>query len=63
MKDIKVFLKKKKKKKQQYGCGQYKYLPEDEKEKFVKYRKKYYKMREKKSYYNYIKLFLICLRK
>ena len=46
MKDIKIFLKKKKKKKQQYGLERYKNLSEDEKQKLVEYRKKYYRMRE-----------------
>ena len=36
----------KKKKKQQYGREQYKNLPEDEKQKPVEYRKKYYRMRK-----------------
>ena len=34
------------KKKQQYGCGRIKDLSEDKKEKLVKYRKNYYKMRK-----------------
>ena len=34
----------KEKKNQQYGCEQYKNLPEDEKQKLVEYRKEYYKM-------------------
>ena len=34
--------KEKKAKKLQYGLEQYKNLPEDEKQKFVEYRKKYY---------------------
>ena len=38
-KDTKVFLKKKKKKKQQYGCEQYKNLPEDGNQKLVEYKK------------------------
>ena len=46
LKDIKIFLKKKKKKKQQYGCERYKNLSEDEKQKLVEYRKKYYRMRK-----------------
>ena len=29
-----------------YGCQQYKNLPENEKQKLVEYRKKYYKMSE-----------------
>ena len=45
VKDIKVVLKKKKEEKQQYGFEQYKNLPEDEKQKLVKYRKKHYKTR------------------
>ena len=40
-----IFLKKKEKKKQQYGRERYKTLSEDEKNKLVEYRKKYYKMR------------------
>ena len=40
VKNIRVFLKKKKKKKRQYGRERYKYLPEDEKQKLVEYRKK-----------------------
>ena len=44
MKDIKIFLKKKKKKKRQYYCESYKNLSEDEKQKPVEYRKKYYRM-------------------
>ena len=43
MKDIKIFLKKKKK--QQYGREHYKNFSEDGKNKLIKYRKKYYKMR------------------
>ena len=42
-----IFLKKKKKKKQQYGRKRYKNLPEDENQKLVEYRKKYYRMRKK----------------
>ena len=45
--NIKFFLKKKKKKKQQYGRECYKNPSEDEKQKLVEYRKKYYKMRKK----------------
>ena len=41
MKDNKFFLKKKEKKKRQYCCERYKTLSEDEKQKLVKYRKKY----------------------
>ena len=47
MKDIKIFLKKKKKKKGKYDCERYKNLSEDEKQKLVGYRKKYYRMRKK----------------
>ena len=54
-KDIKILLKKKNKKKQQYGCESYKNLLEDDKQKLVEYRKKYYKMRKKKLYYTYKK--------
>ena len=44
---MKVFLKKKKKKKkQEYGCERYENLTEDENQKLVEYRKKYYKMRK-----------------
>ena len=46
MKDIKIFLEKKKKKKQQYGRERYKNFSEDEKNKLVEYRKKYYRMIE-----------------
>ena len=42
-------------KKQQYGCESYKNLLEDDKQKLVEYRKKYYKMRKKKLYYTYKK--------
>ena len=56
MKGIKVFLKKKKDKRQQYGCKNYKILPENQKQKLVEYRKKHYKMR-KKAHYNYKELF------
>ena len=46
VKDIIAFLKKKmQQKKQQYGRERYKNLPKDEKQKLVRYRKKYYKMR------------------
>ena len=44
MKDVKIFLQEKK---PQYGCERYKNLSEDEKNKLVEYRKKYYKMRKK----------------
>ena len=43
VKDIKVFLKKKTR---QYGCERYKYLPENEEQKLVEYRRNYYKMRQ-----------------
>ena len=46
VKDIKIFLKKKKKEKQQYCCECYKNISENEKQKLVKYRKKYYRMRK-----------------
>ena len=46
MKDTKIFLKKKKKEKQQYCCECYKNISENEKQKPVKYRKKYYRMRK-----------------
>ena len=39
VKNIKIFLKKKKKKQQQYGCERYKNVLEDEKQKFIEYRK------------------------
>ena len=45
IKDIKVFLKKKKKKRED-GRERYKNLVEDEKQKLVEYRKKYYRMRK-----------------
>ena len=38
--------KKEKRKKRQYGSERYKNLPEDKKQRLVKYRKKYYKMRK-----------------
>ena len=41
VKDIKIFLRKKKKAIKQYGRERYKNLLEDEKQKLVKYRKKY----------------------
>ena len=44
VKDIKVFLKKKEK--HQYGSEQHKNLAEDETQKLVEYRKKYYKMKK-----------------
>ena len=46
--DIKAFPRKKIQKRL-YGCKQYKDQPENETEKLVKYRKKYYKMRRKHS--------------
>ena len=46
MKDISLS-EEEKEKKQQFDCERYKNLPEDEKQKFVDYRKKYYKMRKK----------------
>ena len=46
VKDIKIFLKKKKKKKRQYGLECYKNLSDDEKQKLIEYRKKYYRMRK-----------------
>ena len=46
MKDIKIFLRKKKKKKQYDGRKSYKNLSEDEKQKLVDYREKYYGMRK-----------------
>ena len=45
-KDIKIFLKKKQTKNKQYGPEGYKNLSEDEKQKLVKYRKKYYRARK-----------------
>ena len=45
VKNIKIFLKKKKEKKRQYGCERWK-LPEEEKNKLVEYRKKYYRMKK-----------------
>ena len=46
----------KKEKKQQYGRGRYKNLSEDEKNKLVEYKNKYYKMRAN-AFYNYNKVF------
>ena len=46
VKDIKTFLKKTKKSKCQYGREHYKNLSENEKQKLVEYRKKYYRMRK-----------------
>ena len=40
VRDVKIFLKKRKKEKQKYGCERYKNLSEEEKQKFVEYRKK-----------------------
>ena len=45
VKDIKIFLKKKKKR--QYGCEGYKNLSENNKQKLVKHRQNYYRIREK----------------
>ena len=39
LEDIKVFLKMKKRKKQQYGCEQYKNIPQDGKQKRVEHKK------------------------
>ena len=50
--------KKKKEKKWQYGCTQYKNLPEDEKEKLEEYRKNYDKNEKKHFFCNYKKLSL-----
>ena len=44
--------KEEKEKKQKYGCDCFKNLLEDQKQKIVDYRKKYYRMR-KFFYYNY----------
>ena len=46
---ISKFFQKKEKKKKQYGRGQYKNLPEDEKQRLVDYRIKNYKMRKNAS--------------
>ena len=46
MKDIKVSLQKKKEKKQQYSHERYKNLSENENQKLVEYKEKYYKMRK-----------------
>ena len=43
VKDIKIFLRKNKKK-PQYGCECFRNLSQDEKQKLVVYRKKYYRM-------------------
>ena len=53
VKDIKIFLRERKK--QQYGHECYKTLSEDEKQKLVEYRKKYYRIRKK--------YFIIIIRK
>ena len=45
VKDIKIFLRKEKKKRQQYGLERYENLSDDEQQKLVEYRKKYYSMR------------------
>ena len=48
MEDIKIFLNRKKKKNWQYGHKLYKNLSEDKKkQKLVRYKKKYYRMRKK----------------
>ena len=46
LKDVKIFLNKKNKKRQQYCCECYKNLSENEKNKLVEHREKYYKMRK-----------------
>ena len=46
VKDIKIFVKRKKKNQRQYGCERYKNLLEEEKQKRVSNRKKYYRMRK-----------------
>ena len=46
LKDVKIFLNKRNKKRQQYCCQCYKNLSENEKNKLVEHRKKYYKMRK-----------------
>ena len=46
LKDIKIFLRKKSKKRQ-YGRERYKDLSENEKQKLVEYRRKYYRIRKK----------------
>ena len=45
------FSKEEKEKKRQYGHERYKNLPQDEKQKLVEYRKKYYKMITIGNYY------------
>ena len=47
VKDIKTFPKKEKK--QQYGCERYKNLSEDEIQRIVEYRKKFYKVWKNKN--------------
>ena len=49
VKNIKVFAKTKRKKKQEHGHERYKNLSEDENQKLVEYRKKYYKIWKYKS--------------
>ena len=44
VKNIKVLFGERKEKKQQYGCELYENLSEDEKQRQVEYRKKYYKI-------------------
>ena len=46
VKDVKIFLKKKNEK-GEYGLTWYEKLSEDEKERLVEYRKRYYKMQKK----------------
>ena len=46
MKDIKIFLRKKNKKSENMVVNVTKHLSEDEKQKLVEYRKKYYRMRK-----------------
>ena len=49
LKNNKIFLKKKKKTKQQYGSERYKNISENEKQKLVDYRKRYYEKLENKN--------------
>ena len=49
MKCIKILLQKKKNKKREYGCERYKNLSEDEQQKLVEYRKRYYKKQKNNS--------------
>ena len=49
MKDTKVLQKRKKEKKRWHGQQRNKNHPEDDRQRLVKYRKKYYKMRENAS--------------